>query len=72
MSCDKTFQVGKWTREGPFLPVWAWGILRMTSELSLKRGKAEECLTLEEKRWIPDTLQGKSMGLDRSQRTERR
>lgn len=42
----------------------------MTFDLSLHGGKAEECLTTVEKRWIPDTLQEKSMGLERGQRIE--
>lgn len=42
----------------------------MPFELSLHGGKADKCLTIVEKRWIPDTLQEKPMGLERGQRIE--
>lgn len=40
----------------------------MTCDLSLNRGKAKECLTMVERRWIPETVQEKPFGFDRSQR----
>lgn len=42
----------------------------MTCELSLNRRKAKECLTIVERGWIPETLQEKPFGLDRSQRMQ--